>query len=88
MNIKSFIPCLLFINTSFASEEDCFKSTVLSPSPFMGNVGETFKLSNGSFWRVKSAFEFFYEYYPQVTVCPSKGYLILKDKKVEIVSGR
>lgn len=88
MHLKIFIPCILCINTSIAAEDDCFKSTILSPSPFMGNNGEILKLADGSFWVVKNAYEYFYEYYPHVTICPTEGYLLIKDKRVEIVSGR
>ena len=87
MNLKLFIPCVLLTHTAIATEEDsCFKSTILSPTPFIGNNGETIKLSNGSMWLVKNAHEFFYEYYPHVTVCPDEGYLLVKDKKVEVTS--
>ena len=34
---------LLFITTGLASAQQCYESSILSPSPFMGNNGEIFK---------------------------------------------
>ena len=49
---------------------DCFEASILSPTPFMGNDGEIFKLDDGSMWEVKYEYEYLYEYYPSVIVCP------------------
>jgi hypothetical protein len=70
--------------------QDCYQSSILSPSPFMGNNGEIFKLADGSVWEVKYEYEYLYEYYPSVIICPSKGRLIIKKKSlnVEAISGR
>ena len=80
-----FVLVLLPIN-SFA--QGCFQSSILSPSPFMGNDGEIFKLDDGSMWEVKYEYEYLYEYYPSVVICPSKGKLIIGDKSlhVEVIS--
>lgn len=68
--------------------QGCFQSSILSPSPFMGNDGEIFKLDDGSMWEVKYEYEYLYEYYPSVIVCPSKSKLIIGDKSlnVELIS--
>ncbi|HEY0283079.1 MAG TPA: hypothetical protein VGC27_10705 [Rhizomicrobium sp.] len=68
-----------------AMAEDCFTSTILKPTPFMGNNNEIFKLADGSIWQVKYEYEYLYEYYPNVIVCPNVGRLIIKDKKLNIV---
>lgn len=75
---------------SYAHAEECFDSSVVSPSPFMGNSGEIFKLSDGSIWEVKYEYEYLYEYSPEVIICPSKGQLIIGGKKINIerVGGR
>ncbi len=52
------------------SASACFESSILSPSPFMGNDGEIFKLADGSLWEVKYEYEYLYEYYPDVIICP------------------
>lgn len=54
------------------------------PAPFMGNDGEIFKLADGSLWEVKYEYEYMYEYYPDVIICPDKGKLIINDKKLNI----
>jgi hypothetical protein len=67
-----------------ASAQDCYQSTILSPSPFMGNNDETFKLADGSLWKVKYEYEYLYEYRPLVIVCPSRGKLIVGRKSLNI----
>lgn len=72
-----------------ASAQDCYQSSILSPSPFMGNNEEIFKLADGSLWEVKSEYEYLYEYYPSVIICPSRGKLIVgkKSLNVQLLSG-
>jgi hypothetical protein len=43
----------------------------------MGNDGEIFELDDGSFWQVKYEYEYMYEYYPNVVICPSRRTLIV-----------
>ena len=50
----------------------------------MGNNGEIFKLADGSLWEIKYEYEYMYEYYPDVIICPDKGKLIIKDKKLNV----
>ena len=50
----------------------------------MGNDGEIFKLADGSLWEVKYEYEYMYEYSPDVIICPDKGKLIIKDKKLNV----
>lgn len=69
-------------STSFA--QSCYETTVQSPSPFMGNNGEIIKLGDGSLWEVKNAYEYLYEYYPAVVVCPEKRKLIVNGKSINV----
>src|SRR5688572_23182554 len=62
----------------------CFESSILSPSPFMGNNGEVFKLSDGSLWEVRYEYEYLYEYYPSVLVCPATGKISVKGKPLNV----
>lgn len=50
----------------------------------MGKNGEIFKLGDGSLWEVKYEYEYLYEYYPKVVVCPSEGKLFIKTKSLNI----
>ncbi len=50
----------------------------------MGNNGEIFKLADGSFWEVKYEYEYLYEYYPSVIICPSRGKLIVGKKSLTV----
>ncbi|MFZ1291903.1 MAG: hypothetical protein WAR79_17530 [Melioribacteraceae bacterium] len=54
----------------------------------MGNNGEIFKLSDGTVWEVKNEYEYLYEYYPTIVICPKEGLLIIGDKdlNVELIS--
>ena len=69
-----------------ANAQDCFQSSILSPAPFMGNNDEIFKLADGSVWEVKYEYEYLYEYYPSVLICPSLGKLIIGDKSLNVQS--
>ena len=60
-----------------ANAQDCYQSSIVSPSPFMGNNGEIIKLSDGSLWEVKYEYEYLYEYFPTVVICPGQGKLIV-----------
>lgn len=62
----------------------CYEATIMKPSPFMGNNGEIFKLNDGSLWEVKYEYEYLYEYYPEVIICPSKGKLVIDGKSLNV----
>lgn len=87
-NMKSLLVRLVaLVALSFhgvAFAQSCYETTVRSPSPFMGNNGEIIKLDDGSVWEVKYAYEYLYEYYPLVTICPAKGQLLIKDKSINV----
>ena len=38
----------------------------------------------GSIWEVKYEYEYMYEYYPSVIVCPDQGKLVIGDKKLNV----
>ena len=73
---------ILICNIIFA--QDCYESSIVSPVPFMGNNGEIFKLMDGSIWEVTYEYEYLYEYYPSVLVCPNQGRIIIKDKSLNV----
>ena len=64
--------------------QGCYESTIMSPTPFMGNNGEIFKLADGSIWEVKYEYEYLYEYYPKVTICPGRGRVIVRGKALNV----
>ena len=85
MNWKIYVAfCFLSLQTGIAIAQSCYESSIISPSPFMGNNGEIFKLADGSLWEVKYEYEYLYEYLPNVIICPSKGKLVLKGKSLNI----
>src|SRR4030042_374491 len=67
-----------------ATAQDCYESSIVSPSPFMGNNGEIFKLADGSLWEVKYEYEYLYEYYPSVVICPNRERLIIAKKSLNV----
>ena len=80
-----FYMVLLFLTVcSFLMASDWYEARITSPSPFMGNNGELFKLNDGSTWEVKYEFNYLYAYYPLVLVSPKQGKLILDGKKLSI----
>lgn len=73
----------VFLSSS-AIAGGCYESSIQSPTPFMGNDGEVFKLIDGSVWEVKYEYEYMYEYYPSVTVCPDRGKLLIGGKSLNV----
>jgi len=67
-----------------AIAQSCYESTVQSPTPFLGNDGEVVKLADGTLWEVKYAYEYLYEYYPSVIICPLRGKLIVSNKSIDV----
>ena len=82
--LTRYIYVVLAMSPISAIAEGCFQSSVLSPSPFMGNDGEVFKLVDGSIWQVKYEYEYLYEYNPDVLVCPNQGKMIVDGKSLNI----
>ena len=64
----------------------CYESSISSPTPFLGNHGEIFKLSDGTVWEVLYEYEYLYEYYPSVTICPGRGKLFVGEKSLGVQS--
>jgi hypothetical protein len=62
----------------------CYESSISSPTPFLGNHGEIFKLSDGTVWEVMYEYEYLYEYYPSVTICPGRGKLMVGKKSLDV----
>lgn len=87
MNLK-FIAAICMLPSlswpSISNAQSCYESSIVSPTPFMGNDGELFKLADGSLWEVKFEYEYLYEYYPQVVICPAKGKLVIAEKSLNI----
>jgi hypothetical protein len=78
------ITAFIFLAINQVQAQSCFESSVMSPTPFMGNNSEVFKLANGTIGEVVAEYEFMYEYYPSVTVCPSRSMMIVEGKRLNI----
>ena len=64
--------------------QECYESSISSPSPFLGNHEEVFRLLDGTIWQVQFEYEYLYEYSPTVVICPSRGLLIIKGKRLTV----
>lgn len=82
IKMKKKILIFFFILTESVIAQDCYTSTVRSPTPFMGNNGEITKLADGSIWEIQFEYQYMYKYYPSVVACPSRGVLIVDGKKL------
>ncbi|TCK32464.1 hypothetical protein B0G84_8267 [Paraburkholderia sp. BL8N3] len=67
-----------------AHADACYQTSLVSPSPFLGNNDEIFKLGDGSVWEVKYEYSYLYAYHPQVTICPGRGKLIIGKKSLNV----
>jgi len=52
----------------------------------MGKHNEAFRLDDGSIWKVQFEYEYLYEYYPRVTICPDEGKLAIKGKILNVTA--
>jgi len=87
LKIDKYLRTALFIllgSIAAQSSANCYRDSLLSPTPFMGNNDEIFKLAIGGLWQVKYEYEYLYEYYPDVVICPNAGTLIINGKKLNI----
>ena len=75
---------VIILTVRLSSAQDCYSSTIRTPSPFMGNHDEIFTLADGSIWQVKNEYQYLYEYYPRVVVCPSRGKLTVGSKSLNV----
>lgn len=63
----------------------CYKTSIKAPTPFQGNGGETIVLEDGSIWTESSyQYLYLYEYQPVVTICPSRGLMLLGAHKFDV----
>lgn len=82
--ITSALLSLLLGIPGVASAQGCYSSSIMSPTPFMGNNGEVFRLADGTVWEVTYEYEYMYEYYPAVVACPSNGKLLIGKKALNV----
>ena len=84
MGFRHYMVFAYLLMAGTASAQGCYESTIVSPRPFMGNNGEIFKLSDDSIWEVKYEYEYLYEYYPDVVICPSQNQLAINGKTLNV----
>ena len=90
MNVQTKIAIVISAFVCFIAQGDklhaaaCYESTIVKPTPFMGNDGEIIKLSDGTLWEIKYEYEYMYEYNPEVIVCPSRGKIIVDGKSLTV----
>jgi hypothetical protein len=82
---KLFYVLLALLLSEVCSAQNCFDTSITSPSPFLGNDGEIVKLDDGTLWEIKYAYEYMYEYYPSAVICPRQSFLIVNGKKLDVV---
>ena len=84
----SIVAGVLFAMTSCAWAQDCYQSSILSPSPLWATMAKSSSLADGSLWEVKLGYEYLYEYYPDVDhMFPSRGKLAIKGKMLNMGTG-
>ena len=77
---------LLLLATPLVVHAECYESSVSSPTPLMGNHNEIVTLQDKSVWRIQSAYEYLYEYRPDVLICPDLGIMFVEDSELDVVS--
>lgn len=86
--VHRLLQALAFLLPAFCGSafgQSCREATIQHPVPFMGNNDEVFRLDDGSIWKVQYEYEYLYEYYPRVVVCPNQGKLVIGKKALNVV---
>lgn len=83
---RNIFVLLLLLSLGWAAyAQSCYRTSILTPSPFMGNNDEIFKTADGRLWQVKYEYQYLYEYYPTVDIC-NENKLIIKGKSLNIAA--
>jgi hypothetical protein len=82
--MRVFVAILLSLASAVVSAQTCFRTSVMAPSPLMGNHGEIFRTIGGTLFEVVGSYEYLYAYYPEVTICPVIGKMLVEGKTVGI----
>lgn len=83
--MRLLLSIALTLSCMSAYGQECFRTSVMAPSPLMGNHGEIFRTADGAIYEVVGSYEYLYAYYPSVTICPSRGKMLVEGKTVGIV---
>jgi hypothetical protein len=75
---------LITVASSSALAQPCFKTSVMNPSPLMGNHGEVFRTAEGAVFEVVGSFEYLFAFFPTVTICPDRGRMLVEGRSVGI----
>lgn len=81
---KIVFSSMLLTSPNIIFADECIQSSIVSPTPFMGNSGELFKLLDGSVWEVMYEYNYLYKYYPNVIICPNSGKLFIGEKSLNV----
>jgi hypothetical protein len=84
VNIRKALAAWLLFAAGAAPAQPCYETSIMTPSPFMGNHGEIFKTADGALWEVQFEYLYLYEYLPTVIICPGRGKLSIKGKTLNI----
>lgn len=74
----------LMFTSNVLYAQNCYKTSILAPTPFMGNHDEVFKTSDDRLWQVTNEYSYLYDYYPTVDIC-NENKLIIKGKTLNII---
>lgn len=78
--------CGLLLAGGSAQAQACFETTIVGPSPFMGNHGEVFKTAEGGLYEVSGSYEYLYAYSPRAAICPGTGKMVTGEKTIHITA--
>lgn len=70
--------------SSPAAAQACTTTTVMAPSPLMGNHGEIFRTADGAIYEVVGSYEYLYAYYPTVIICAGLGKMQVEDRTIGV----
>ena len=79
--VLSSLACIWSTN---AIGQNCYKTTIMQPAPFLGtgDGSEKIVLADGSVWDdLNYQYLYLYEYYPTVIFCPGSNLMILGKNK-------
>jgi hypothetical protein len=82
--MRAVFALVLLLAAAAVCAQPCFRTSVMAPSPLMGNHGEIFRTLEGAVFEVVGSYEYLYAYYPIVTICPERGRMLIEGKSIGV----
>lgn len=74
----------LLLAAGTAKADTCTQTAIRQPAPLLGNQGEVFQLSDGTWWRIAAGRARLSAYHPMVWMCDAPERMIVESKTLAV----